>query len=379
LVVHPATKTFRPRSFDGWALEAAVRLDSSANGANFLAFLFCTSALRRQAIFAALSVSQHGPEGLASRLRALAPWDCGACPDPYQRIARALVVTCRARHIIHAIYGDVPDGLVGVLNRLGDDPLPDPEMYKSLFEIFSRPENRQRAKVLCQRNGTITATHIQSVQRLDPVLVHENIVKRVYSVSQADTANSALALVRATVSTATNASIRLSVENLQPKTSLSEFFSRWLSKMDRSPVTPPIPSGDSDFAVLTTGEAMSALGRRFRNCAEQKVPLVAVGSHSYIEWRHEPGAIAECRRTTEGKFVLVDVHTFKNERPSPAMAATIRQKLEAYGIAALSPGDACTRVRDVLKLLGVWDRGGDLGFEEEIEFDEGLAELEREF
>ncbi|WP_230534164.1 hypothetical protein [Microvirga roseola] len=199
-----------------------------------------------------------------------------------------------------------------------------------------------------------------------------------HSVDQIESANAALTLIRRVVSTASDDAIRQSVEHLQPKTDLADFFSRWLNKMDRPPAVPPIPKNDPDFAALTTGEEMIALGRRYQNCAAQQVPLVATGSHAYIEWLHEPGAIADCRRTTDGRFVLVDIFVHRNGRPSPALCATVRRKLEARGIPALSSGDGCPRVRDVLHLLGMWDTCGDLGFGHEADMEEGLAALEQE-
>ncbi|MBF9234612.1 hypothetical protein [Microvirga alba] len=225
----------------------------------------------------------------------------------------------------------------------------------------------------------ITAKHIEIAHRLDSVLVHSNILDRIYSVDQVESANAALTLIRRVVSTASDQAIRQSVENLQPKTDLATFFTRWVSKMDRPPAVPPIPKDDPDFAVLTTGEAMIALGRRYQNCAAQQLPpLIATGSRAYIEWLHDPGAIADCRRTTDGRFILVDIHVHGNGRPSAALCATVRRKLAARGIPALSPGDGCPRVRDVLHLLGIWDTVGDLGFEHEANMEEGLAAVETE-
>ncbi|QRM31086.1 hypothetical protein [Microvirga sp. VF16] len=288
------------------------------------------------------------------------------------------MVTSRARDIVRAAFGRVPDGFLGILRRLGDSPLPDPAQYWTLYETLSNREHRYRARALMQRSGPISAKHVEIVHRLDPVLVHLNILDRIHSVDHIESANAALALIRRVVSTASDQAIRQSVEHLQPKTDLATFFTRWLSKMDQPPAVPPIPKNDPDFAVLTTGEAMIALGRRYQNCAAQQVPLVATGSHAYVEWLHEPGAIADCRYTTDGRFVLVDIFVHRNGRPSPALCATVRRKLAARGIPALSPGDGCPRVRDVLHLLGLWDTVGDLGFEHEADMEEGLAALEAE-
>jgi len=108
-----AKKSSKPRSIDGWSLETAVHLDTAVPG--FLTFLVCASTLRRQTILTALAeLVLDGPESLAARLRPRPSADCLSHLDPREQIARALMASMRAREIIRAEYGHVPDGLVGV-------------------------------------------------------------------------------------------------------------------------------------------------------------------------------------------------------------------------------------------------------------------------
>jgi hypothetical protein len=206
--------------------------------------------------------------------------------------------------------------------------------------------------------------------------VHRNILNRI-SRSQVDDVNAALALIRRTVSTATDAALRQSVEQIDPKTRLETFFSRWLKKMDQPIASPQIPADDPDLTLLATGESMSSIGRRFQNCLGTRTPFVATGRHAYVHWRHSPEAVAELHRLTNGQFVLADVHAVLNQRPDPGMVAAVRSKLQSLGIPALETIENELRACGVLRLVGAFDiMIGPQLFED---IDEQLNELEREF
>jgi hypothetical protein len=205
--------------------------------------------------------------------------------------------------------------------------------------------------------------------------VHEKILNRV-SLNQVQDLNAALVLVRETVSTATDAALRQSIEQIGPKTTLGDFFSRWLRKMDQPVAMPVIPADDPDLTVLATGEAMATLGRRFQNCLGSKIPYVATGRHGYLEWRHAPGAIVELHRLSDGQFVLADVHIVLNQRPDPALVEAIRSKLQSLGIPTLETIENQIRACGVLRLIGAFDIGW-RGIEENI--DQQLNQLEDEF
>ncbi|AWM86799.1 hypothetical protein C4E04_08730 [Microvirga sp. 17 mud 1-3] len=345
-------------------MEIAIELDLACPG--FLASAFYASPVRRQAIFLTLAVlARDGLEKLALRLDYASSTSSERHHRVLQRhIACTLMTTKRAREIIRGVCGAVPDGLVGVLHRIGDDPLRDPDLYSRLIETFSDPRHRMRRDVLCQHGGAITATQIEIIHRLDPVLVHANVLKRLHSRSQADSANSALALIRGTVSSATDEAIRQSIEDLGPKTDLGTLISRWLEKVDRPPVCLPIPDNDPDLLVMRSGDAMASLGRRFRNCSASRIVFLAQGAEILLEWRHPPGLVAQCHRLTNGGWVLTEIYARSNGYVDPAAAAALRRKLEGLGIPALSPG-AYPRTSGVLSLLGAWGGvGRNLGFDE---------------
>jgi hypothetical protein len=370
-----ASQDIRPRSFSGWSLSPAVELDAACP--SLLSFVFCAAALKRQAIFSALAILiQEGHETLATRLGLLVPAYDQIHQTSYEQIARALMAA-RAREIVQAVFGEVPDGFLGVLTRIGDEPLRKPSLYFILFEIFSDPEHRVRRNVLRQRSGSITATHIEVISRLDPTLVHPNVLKRLYGASQADDANAALALIRSTVSSATDEAIRQSIEHMGEKTDLGTLFNRWLEKVDQPPVRLPIPEDDPDLAVLTSGEAMTSLGRRFRNCASSRIIYLAQGAQVLLEWRHPPGLVAQCHRLTNGMWVLTEVYAKSNGRVDPVAAAALREKLAALGIPALCSEEAHPRTRGILDLLGHWGGNGTrLRLREiEHEVDQAIAEV----
>jgi hypothetical protein len=318
-------------------------------------------------------LEQEGPEILAARLRALAPAHCVLPPHPMAQIAQALTVM-RARKILQAVYGEAPPGFLGMLSRLGDNPLPQQRLYGLIFEMSSDPKHRERAAALLQISGEIGPSQLEIIRHLDPVLVHRNILNRI-SLSQVDDVNDVLALIRRCVSTATDAALRQSVEQIHPKTRLETFFSRWLKKMDKPVTGPQVPADDPDFSVLATGEAMAALGRRFQNCLSSKIPYVATGRHAYLEWRHAPGAIAELHRLSNGQFVLADVHAVLNREPDPELVTTVRHKLGSLGIPAIETDDQL-RACGVLRLLGTFDFRIGPRFDEDI--DEQLNELAQE-
>jgi hypothetical protein len=265
----------------------------------------------------------------------------------------------RAREAIAAIFGDIPDGLLGLMDRLGDDPLPDRTMYRKLYNLCSRREHRFRAKVLMQQGGSLSATHLEIIDWLDPVLVHPNILRRIVSISDAKTANVAMGLIRDTVSSATDEALRQSVASLGAKAELADLIERWLGKLDRPPMPPSIPGDDPDIAAVTTGRALLALGRRFRNCAARRIIYLAQGAEVLVEWRHPPGLVAQCRRLTNGAWIVAAIHGPRNGRVDPAAAAACRRKLQALGIPALTPGSTYPGGIGIRHLLGAWDDIGD--------------------
>jgi hypothetical protein len=348
-------------------------------------------SLKRQVFFLLLSeIDGRDPALVAERLRAAAPGVCHPGLDPLAVIARASVVL-RPRDLLKALLVEVPDGLLGTLARLGPDPIsPARFRYHTLLRIFSssEPADRARARVLRQIGGTLTNEHIGIVVSLDPILLHPGFVTRVSSRETASALTHVVAHIRRVCSTATDATIRESVERIGEMT-ISQWAGKWMSRFDVLPHTHPF-HGVADFRVLGTGVAMEGAGRehRYANCLRERTTMVALGRNLYVEYLHPDlvtGLIIELRRTTVG-WMLEQMHGKKNRRVRLSVALAARERLRALGVVLLdhAPGNraelaAVGKVMDIWE-FGVEDIGGgfainDAAFVEPKTAEEVLAEL----
>jgi hypothetical protein len=130
-----------------------------------LAHVVQSSPLKRQSVFAACAeIDQEGHlQALAERFQGIGLADGAYALDPLTRVARTLR-TARASEIIEAVFGSVPDGLLGVMRRLGHSPFNVPQGYRALHELMANPIHRQRAKVLLQLGGPLNETTINIVR-----------------------------------------------------------------------------------------------------------------------------------------------------------------------------------------------------------------------
>ena len=184
------------------------------------------------------------------------------------------------------------------------------------------------------------------------------------NVEQAEALNAALSLIRSLVPDATDDALRQSLTHLSPSDhDLSRWVLGWLARMRRVPVVPPISPGDADLRLIH-GSDMAELGRRFRNCAADRVGYIAVGSRIYYEWigLGDP-AVVELRCLQGGRFVIEDIRGLRNANPAPAVADAIRARLSAAGVLAYSGYGRSRLGGALISLVNAWDHG-----------DEGLPE-----
>jgi len=324
-----------PKTYSGWALDRAIILDCACRG--LLASTLYFGPARRQAVFLALaSIDWLGQAHIANRLRhALEDIDTSGYSDSAV-IGRAILLLRRPRDLVRALFGSVPDGLLGAMQRLGHDPVGAPETYRELQRLFfsTTAPDRHRVKVLGQMSGSLVGAQIEIVSLLDPMLLHPAFVANVYETEQVAELNGALTYVRARCSGATVEAIRSSLARLKPGNHRSTLYKWWIHRFDRLPRTLDT-RGDPTLVILGSAEALSDAGRRYANCLKSKVVDVYVGNYVYIEYRPaapEPGVIAELRVTTQG-FLLEGLYARKNCKVRPERAATVRRKLAACGVA----------------------------------------------
>jgi hypothetical protein len=343
-----ASLAFCPRPFSGWALQTICELDASCS--HFLSHTLTATDAKRQAIFvAAALIESSGTDPLAEALAAITGIERH---DPFTQIARSLIVL-KPREIVGAVYGSVPDGLLGALTRLGPDPLSRPDLYRSLFDLFARPSNRARAKLLRNTARKLTEARIETVLRLDPILLHQPMFDAIRAPDEVDQLHAAIALIQATVAAASDKVLREAVAKLGSGTDIKSWVEGWLAKQDRFLAPPPIQN-DPDLIHLT-GSGLIEGARRFRNCLRQKLLHSAAGRNAYYEWTGDPGAVVELFRLSDGRWVATEMLGAQNTAVNIETARAIRAKLEQHGVLWVEWPFPANATRDVALLVDAYD------------------------
>jgi hypothetical protein len=318
-----------PRAYDDWALTTSLLLDTACPG--FLADTLCADNLTRQVRFATLAAMDvNAPEVLADRLHiATHNQDLLSGRKPVAEIARALL-TLRSCAVIRAVYGSCPDGLLGFLRRLDASPV-DRDLYRAAHTIFSDPAHRRRAEILLQTPGSITATKLSILSRLDPALVHKGLVNRLYDAGvQVEGLHAFLSLIH-NLCDATGEEITQSIDQLAPQTKLTAWAVQWLRRQVRLPVQSPIPADDPRFQVLF-GEALYECALEFRNCLKDHLARPALGNTLFYRWAGAKPAVLELEAHSEGHWVLGDLLGPRNTLLDAETKATIRAALGEHGV-----------------------------------------------
>ena len=204
-----------PRPVSKWPLRTLCDLDTASP--HFLGHVLTASALKRQAIFAAVAAMEQNLPSLAGTFGRASGVECR---DPLAQVAQSLVLLKPAQ-VLKAIYTSVPDGLLGTLRRVGPDPFNRPGLYRDLFRVFSEPEECERADLIRQFPGKLTQERLEITFALDSALLHQRAFERVTDLDEALQANAAVSLIRATVSTAATEELRRSVSVLPQGVELS--------------------------------------------------------------------------------------------------------------------------------------------------------------
>jgi hypothetical protein len=349
-------RKLEPRPFGNIFLRVAVELDTICPG-HLRATLYGSDLARQTRFLVYAEFAAGDAATLANRLGV-----AEASPGIRNTgagetvIGRALAVL-KPRGIVEAIFGSTPDGYIGLLRRLGADPLPDPTLYRELHRLFASrdPADRARVRVLRQLPGTVSPVQIAIVLELDPVLLHPRFIRKIETLKEAHDLNAAVGYIRAHCSTATDEAIRQSVAVHLEEKIVEAFVRKWARRFDRLPF--PLELDDPSLVVLNTGAKLIEAGRRFDNCLASKVPEVLVGRKLYIEVRigASRGVIAELRRTSQC-WVLEMLHQRGYGRVPQELAAIVRRKLDAQGVAIYDrPSNGTAGLDAAAKLLDIYD------------------------
>ena len=298
----------------GWATAALVRLDDEAPG--LIARTLTAAPLRRQAIFAALAAREEkaGVIGASDDL----------LPPSFAEVVRH----GRAKDILRHGFGDVPDGLPGLLTQIGERPLPRAKDYLALHDFLTCDDVRG-AEAL-RASGRITCRKLEVLLALDPRWRHAHTLDRIDSGAEAMMFNKAVAFIQSVNSKASDEVVAEAIARMGPASSLPRLLDRLLRRADRLPPH-PVSDGDNELRPLASMRDLLEAGRKYRNCLAHRLADVAAGKVAIAEFRGE--CLVEFRPMTLRKgWLLREVHIERN-RPVPlALFSEVDTKCDILGI-----------------------------------------------
>jgi hypothetical protein len=343
-----------PRPFTGWALHRAARLDASG-ARGLVCDLLTAGPLRRQSVFALLATADaERPASVLERLGA-----------PMGDLGEQLR-TRRARDLIAAAFDAAPDrvprGVERALVSIGGEPLNEPGLYRSLFEILTIERLGPAARVL-RHLDPITSTAIRAVDIVDPVLLHPEIIKHLHSLGDVTKANTVVGFLREVCSSATDEALRAAARQAAGSSGLDRLARRWVERADRFP-TPPFPESGG-VRPLTAAAEMIAVGRAFGNCLQtpSKVGEVLLGlCYHYVVRVGEPGAeptevVVEVTPVSSGAWVIGQVEGVKRRPLSTAAKTAAVRRMAALGAVIPSPAAPRPDAKVLQNALGVYRWG----------------------
>lgn len=293
---------------------ALVKLDDVESGV--LARVVTAAPARRQAIFAALAAREIKGGDICP-------------PDDVSTASFAEVVRHgRAMDILRHAYTDVPEGFPGLLERVGDRPLPRPCDYIALHAL-AESDDARGADAL-RGSGRITCRKLEVLAALDPRWRHANTLERIDSGVEAMRFNSAIEFIQSVNSKATDEVVADSIARMSRSSSLPKLLDRFMRRADRLPPH-PVPVADNELRPLATMRDLLEAGRKYRNCLAHRLADIAAGKMAIAEFRGE--CLVEFRPLTLGVgWMLRDVHIERNNFVPVALVEEVAAKCDEIGI-----------------------------------------------
>jgi len=299
----------------GWATSDLVRLDDQTPGV--IARVLTAGPARRQAIFMALAMRSE---------------DRTFSDDLFPTDLSEVVRHGRSQDILRHVFGDTPPGLPGLLERIGDRPLPRAQDYLAILGVVRDQDTGARDAL--RGSGRITAHRLDILTALDARWRHANTLTRLDAISEATRFNAAVAFVQSVSSRATDEAVAMAIARMSPTSSLRGLLDRFVRRADR---LPPHPIGDGDDALrpFTRMTDYIEAARRYRNCLASKLGDVAAGRIAIAEFQQT--ALLEFRPlTTEPRWMLWTIHGRRNAAVPPGMYEAAEAHCDQLGIARVS-------------------------------------------
>ena len=299
----------------GWATTPLVKLDDEAPGV--LARVLTASPARRQAIFAAVATKGVNAE-------VYRPTD-----DLFPTGLADVIRHGRSRDILRLAFGDVPEGLPGLLERIGEKPLDRAQDYLAITSLLSG-KNPRTVEAL-RAGGRISRRTLEVLAALDPRWHHANALTRLDTPAEAMRFNAAVDFAQSVCSRADDQAVATAIANLSPSSSLAWLVERFVRRADRLPQHPVQAVDDELRPFVTTRDYLEA-ARRYRNCLAGKLGHVAAGRLAIGEFRGE--ALLEFRPLTTGGagWLLWAIHGHRNSGLPLHICEAAEAKIDSLGL-----------------------------------------------
>lgn len=298
----------------GWATDAMVKLDDAEPGV--LARVLTAAPARRQAIFAALAALEEKAGVI----------DVGVelFPASFAEVVRH----GRAADILRHAFVDVPQGLLGLLERVGEKPLPRAKDYIALHALAESDDGRGADAL--RGSGRITCRKLEVLAALDPRWRHANTLERLDTGVEAMRFNSAVEFIQSVNTKATDGVVADAIARMSRSSSLPKLLDRFLRRADRLPPH-PIQQCDNELRAVATTQSLLTVGRKYMNCLPHRLSEIAAGKMAIAEFRDE--CLVEFRPLTLGAgWMLRDVHIQRNNFVPAALVAEVERKCDSLGI-----------------------------------------------
>lgn len=322
----------------GWATDALVKLDDAEPGV--LARVLTAAPQRRQAVFAALAVKEikAGVSDVGSEL--------------FSPTFAEVVRHGRAMDILQHAYGDIPAGLPGMLERVGEKPLPRAKDYIAIYDLLISDDVRG-ANAL-RASGRVTCRKLEVLAALDPRWRHASTLNRIDTGVEALTFNAAVEFVQSVNTKATDDVVAEAIARMGPTSSLPRLLDRLLRRADRLPPH-PVSEGDHELRPLVSMRDLLEAGRKYRNCLAHRLSEIAARKIAIAEFRSE--CLVEFRPATLVGWLLRDVHIERN-RPVPlALFSEVEAKCDALGIPRIDEAGAADGWKSYRRFTGELEWG----------------------
>lgn len=321
-------------SFGGWALQDCLAIDAKEPG--FMGGVLRASPARRQVIFSVLAAGAlQDPAHFRDRILEAAGL-LGQAEPRCGELGELLLLASK-RSLAHAAFGDLPQGLLATLVRVGARPLLKRESYAQLGWFFLGHCDAKRTRAV-QYQTRVSDETLHRLERLNPVFVHPKFQYGQWRFGpEVDDLNAVVDLLKRFSTNLSDAELASEIGRLHDLRDLPSVLSRWFGRADRLP-PPPVP-GDEEVTPLRTGPELVDAGREFRNCLASKILDVARGHVYYYARRVSPVGVAAVHRLCDGRWILGGIHATNNALVGPELAQTFQRAFAGWGIPYLARFD----------------------------------------